>query len=64
MDYSVGFDSSGVWALAGLCFFVDRTPFLWVLMCPYRVSSDSGKNLLTFLHLPGATIGNSRYEWL
>ena len=47
MGYSVGFASSGVWDLVGRCFLVDCTPCLWVRMCPFWVSSDSRKNLLT-----------------
>ena len=49
MGSSVGFSSSGVWALAGRWFLVDRTTCIWVRMCTFWVSSDFGKNLLTFL---------------
>ena len=46
MGYYVGFASSGVWAMAGQWFLVDRTTCLWVRMCPFWVYSDSGNYLL------------------
>ena len=48
MGYSVVFASSGVWYLAGRWFLVDNIPCLWVRMCPFGVSSESGNNLLNF----------------
>ena len=58
MGSSVGFVSSGVWALAGKWFLVDQTPCIWVRMCPFWVSSDSEKNFLTFFTF---TRGHDRY---
>ena len=51
MGSSVGFASFGVRALVGRWVLVDRTPCSWVRMCPFWVSSDSGKYLLTFFIL-------------
>ena len=58
MGSSIGFASSVFWALVGRWFLVDCTPCRWVRMCPFWVSSDSRKCLLTFFIL---TKGQDRY---
>ena len=48
MGVCTGVASSGVRALVDGWVLVNRTPCCWVCMCPFGVSSDSGKCLLTF----------------